>query len=273
MAMPNNLVLVRHGESEGNVVTRAGQHGNLDFFTDEFRERPGHDWRLTERGIEQAQAAGLWITRFVLNQGAEHFDKFYVSPHRRTRETAAHLALANALWLQVPRLRERDWGDIESMSRAEFEELYPYNARKKRLDSLYWRPPGGESIAQVGETRVQRFFETLHREAEDQNVAVVTHGEWIWASRFELERMDHEQWSISEKDAAQKIKNCQVVQFSRLDPETQNQSGKVLWVRSVTPWETPDSPGEWHEIERRGYTNQELMADVEQIPRLQFPQT
>lgn len=273
MAMPNNLILVRHGESEGNIATRAGRQGNLDFFTDEFRERPGHDWRLTERGVEQAQAAGLWIARFVLNQDTESFDKFYVSPHRRTRETAAHLALSNALWLQVPRLRERDWGDIESMSKTEFDERYPDSARKKRIDSLYWRPPGGESIAQVGETRVQRFFETLHREAEGQDVAVVTHGEWIWAARFELERMGHEQWAISEKDAAQKIKNCQVVQFSRLDPVTQSQSGKMVWVRSVTPWETPDSPGQWYEIERRGYTNLELLADVEQVPRLQFPES
>jgi broad specificity phosphatase PhoE len=270
MAMPNRLVEVRHGESEGNVATRGGKKGDFSLFTDEFRERPGHDWRLTPKGVEQAQAAGRWIQRFVLGEG-EQFDKFYVSPHRRTRETAGNLALNNALWLKVPRLRERDWGDIENISRQEFAEKYPDSAHKKEIDSLYWRPPGGESIAQVGETRVQRFFETLHREAAEQNVIAVTHGEFIWATRFELERMDHERWAISEKDAAQKIKNCQVVEWSRLDPETGAQSPKILWVRSVCPWETPDSPGEWQHIERRGYTSEELLTEVELLPRLEFP--
>jgi broad specificity phosphatase PhoE len=272
MAMPNNYVLVRHGESEGNVATRAGKDGNLDFFTDEFRERPGHDWRLTPKGVSQANAAGEWIKRFILNGGTEQFDKFYVSPHRRTRETAGHLALQGALWLKVPRLRERDWGDIESLSRSEFEERYPESAHKKRIDSLYWRPPGGESIAQVGETRVQRFYDTLHREAPGKDVIAVTHGETIWANRFEQERMDHEKWAISERDAAMKIKNCQVVQYTRLDPESGEQASKVLWVRSVCPWETPDNPGEWEQIERRGYTNEELLAEVEQLPRLEFPE-
>lgn len=272
MPMPNNYVLVRHGESEGNVASRAGKSGNLGFFTDEFRERPGHDWRLTERGVEQARAAGLWISHFVLADDKKQFDKFYVSPHRRTRETAAHLGLTGAQWLKVPRLRERDWGDIEPMSRSEYETRFPENAHKKRIDSLYWRPPGGESIAQVGETRVQRFYETLHREAAGQDVIAVTHGETIWANRLELERMDHEKWAISEKDAAQKIKNCQVVQYTRLDPESGDQADKVLWVRSVCPWETPDDPGEWERIERQGYTNQELLAEVELMPRLIFPE-
>jgi len=272
MSMPNNLVLVRHGESEGNVATRAGKAGNLDIFTDEFRERPGHDWRLTPTGVEQARITGLWIARFILDNGNAAFERFYVSPHRRTRETAGHLALMNAHWLKVPRLRERDWGDIESMSRQEYAEKYPDNARKKRIDSLYWRPPGGESIAQVSETRVQRFFDTLHREASGQSVIAVTHGEFIWATRFELERMGHEEWAVSESDAAQKIKNCQVVQYSRVDPESGSQSSKVLWVRSVCPWETPDSPGVWIELERNGYTNEELLEEVERVPRLNLPE-
>src|SRR3990167_8242342 len=96
MTMPNHLVLVRHGESEGNVVARAGKAGNHQLFTDEFFERPGHEWRLTDTGVEQAKAAGLWIGRFLLSVYPELNDGFgvyYTSPHIRTRETAGHLAI------------------------------------------------------------------------------------------------------------------------------------------------------------------------------------
>lgn len=32
MGMPNNLVLVRHGQSEGNVAVEAAKKGDLSFY-------------------------------------------------------------------------------------------------------------------------------------------------------------------------------------------------------------------------------------------------
>jgi hypothetical protein len=56
MSMPDHLVLLRHAESEGNIVTRASKNGDDKFVTDEFRDRPGSDWRLSELGVWQAGA-------------------------------------------------------------------------------------------------------------------------------------------------------------------------------------------------------------------------
>ena len=272
--MPNHLVLVRHGESEGNVVARAGKAGNEQLFTDEFFERPGHEWRLTDVGVEQAEAAGLWIGKFLLNVYPELNDGFgvyYTSPHVRTRETAGHLAIDGANWRKERRIRERDWGDIESMSRSQFEKDYPQNATKKYKDPLYWQPPGGESIAGVADTRVRSMHGTLHRQHDekDKDSAIfATHGEYIWAEHLDLERMGHEEWKIAESDASRKIKNCQVVHFTRLNPESGYQAPSLAWVRSVCPWETPDHPGHWRNIEMSQFSNEQLLAEVDQIPRL-----
>ena len=50
MGMPNDLVLVRHGHSEGNKAIEASKKGDLSFHTDAFAATPGHQWRLTDEG-------------------------------------------------------------------------------------------------------------------------------------------------------------------------------------------------------------------------------
>jgi broad specificity phosphatase PhoE len=51
MAMPNNVIFVRHGESEGNHAIRMKRDRGIDLFTPEFRKRHGSRWRLTDKGI------------------------------------------------------------------------------------------------------------------------------------------------------------------------------------------------------------------------------
>jgi len=61
MTMPIDLVLVRHGESEGNVARRSSAAGDNSVFTEEFCGRHNSRFRLTDRGREQARAAGAWL--------------------------------------------------------------------------------------------------------------------------------------------------------------------------------------------------------------------
>lgn len=256
MGMPNDLVIVRHGHSEGNLVVDHGKKGDDSLFTPGFRETPGHQWRLTDEGCEQAQKTGKWIIKEI----GEKFDRYYVSPFVRTRETAALLGLPDAEWRVDQRLRERDWGEIGSMPRAEFKSKYSQSAFLKKIDALYWRPPSGESIADV-RLRVRSFFDTLHRECEGQRVLVVTHGEFMSAARGALEYMSDEDWIAADSDQTQKIHNTHVFHYSRQDPDT-NLMGKYMsWVRKIVPWkETSDA--RWRTINRRKFTNEELLEQV-----------
>lgn len=258
MAMPNRLVLVRHGHSEGNFAVDLSKQGDDSFYTPDFRERPGHQWRLTDEGREQARKTGAWLV-----ENYESFDRYYVSPYVRTKETAALLGIAAAEWRIDSRLRERDWGDIGSLPRKEFIEAYPRNAFMKQADALYWRPPGGESIMDV-RMRVRSLLDTLHREMEGKRVLVVTHGEFMWSTRAELEYMSDSEWLSSDKDPRQKIHNTQVLDYSRIHPETGEQQKYTSWVRSVCPW-MKGVGIEWMPIERQKYSNEDLLAQVEAV--------
>ena len=257
--MPNHLVLVRHGHSEGNLVIEYAKKGDDRFFTPDFRERPGHRWRLTETGQQQAVAAG----RYIAGKIGAAFDRYYVSPYVRTRETAALLGLPNAEWRLDQRLRERDWGDIGSMPLAEFKKAFPHSALTKEIDALYWRPPGGESIADV-RLRVRNFFDTLHRECAGQRVLVVTHGEFMWAARAELEYLTDEQWVLSDKDPEQKIHNTQVLHYSRVHPQSGATEKYLSWQKSVCPW-MENGDAAWNQIRRERFSNRDLLEQVNEI--------
>ena len=258
MAMPNELVLVRHGHSEGNFVVDQSKLGDDSFYTPDFTERPGHQWRLTEEGREQARITGEWIMNNI-----GKFDRYYVSPYIRTKETAGLLGLPDSEWRVDPRLRERDWGDIGALTRKQFKEEYPRNATMKEIDFLYWRPPGGESIMDV-RMRVRSLLDTLHREMEGQKVLVVTHGEFMWAARAEFEYMSDFEWLNADKDPIQKIHNTQVLDYTRLDPDSDEQDKYLRWMRSVCPWMS-DVELEWSEIVRSRFTNEELLDQISEV--------
>lgn len=272
--MPNHLVLVRHGESEGNFVRRAFRDGDTGYLNEEFRGRPGHEWRLTPEGVKQAQAAGEWIQEHIIKPyGLPGFDRHLYSPHRRTRETAAHLRLPGAQWRLNRLLREREWGELQWLvDDREHKQQYPNNYDWMLKDSLNWVPPGGESVAQISDTRVRELQDTLHRDHDEKgvnSVICVTHGEWMWASRLNFEYMFNEDWDRSEKDPTQKIHNGQVMHYTRLNPQDPSEQAPYLrWMRSVCPWKDEDSPGVWQESQRRALTNEELLEQVETLPRL-----
>lgn len=89
------LVLVRHGESEGNIAHRRSLRGDHALYENQFfARRHSSLWRLTNRGIEEAITAGKWL-RENIDVG---FDRFYVSEYVRAMETAAKLSLPGATW-------------------------------------------------------------------------------------------------------------------------------------------------------------------------------
>lgn len=263
MTMPIDLVLVRHGQSESNVANRAARKGDESLFTLEHVDRHSRTFRLTDEGIVQAKRVGAWLRE----QGLTPADKHFVSAYTRAKETAFHMGIPNARWYVDYLLRERDYGDMDVMKPSDKSERYAQSMKMRERDPFYWIPPNGESFATLC-MRVDRFIQTLHRECTDKRVLVVSHGETMWAMRMRLERLTEAQWHAQHvaRDPAFRIGNCQVLHYSRRNPET----GEVLpflgWVRSVNMERDP-SDQSWRQINRMVFSNEDLLADVEHHPR------
>lgn len=261
MTMPIDLVLVRHGQSEGNI---AEDFDNNPRFAEIFRTRHNAMLQLTDLGISQAITTGAWIQQHIGSQ----FDRYYVSEYLRALSTAAHLNLPDAQWYPDLYLRERDHGLFDRLSEEEKLIQFPEDSRLKKLDPLFWHPPRGTSIADLC-LRIDRFLDTLHRECSEKKVIAVCHGEVMWAFRIRLERLTHQDYlSIkSQKHPYDKINNCQVLHYSRRHPVTGVISLTNKWVRSTCPWNISLSRNEWQPVTRRAYSNQELLEITSQYPR------
>jgi broad specificity phosphatase PhoE len=145
------LILVRHGESEGNRDRT-------------FTQSP--DVPLTPHGCQQARAAADRIAKRYAPA------RVVASPFARARQTAQIIAGVLALSVDIePAFREQSFGVLAGQ---------PYDALLN--DITYhdgprwnWRPPGGESLVDVHE-RVVPAFDRIARTYAGHDVVVVSHG-------------------------------------------------------------------------------------------------
>ncbi|HEV2069686.1 MAG TPA: histidine phosphatase family protein, partial [Acidimicrobiales bacterium] len=188
--MPVDLLFVRHGQSEGNQAREQSKHGDNSAYTEEFRRRLNREWRLTDLGVAQGRAAGEWIRRHV--EGP--YIRCYTSEYVRARETAAHLGLPDARWVQEILLRERSWGRADFvMPESERYERFAAELAVRRQDPCYWRPPEGESLAEVC-LRMQLVLGKIRGRPPGGNCVIVTHEDVMWAIRFVLEGLTQDEW-------------------------------------------------------------------------------
>ena len=265
MGMPVDLVLVRHGESEGNVAVHSSKRGDDRHVENpEFRGRHSSWWRLTPKGVQQAEQAGAWIREHI----GSSFDRYYTSAYTRAMETAGHLSLPNASWYIEPKLRERERGKEDLVSSRE-RELLVDSARERKNAPLYWRPLNGESIADTCE-RIRVMHETLHREADGGRVIIVCHGEVMEAFRVTLERMTHHDyidWTSSD-DPADRINNGQVFHYTRRDPDTGEIGPYLDWRRSVCTSDLTLCDPTWKQVSRPVFDNAALIEMAQRTQRL-----
>jgi probable phosphoglycerate mutase len=146
-----HLVLIRHGESEGNrdrVFTRTP-------------ENP-----LTDAGREQVRTAGEWVA-------ARYRPVAIVSsPFVRARQTAAILAERLALAVRVEEdLREQSYGSLAGRPYAALRDATDYDPARYWL----WRPPGGETLVEVA-ARAGVALDRVAASAPGDDLMVVSHG-------------------------------------------------------------------------------------------------
>lgn len=260
MGMPRDFVMVRHGQSEANIVQSMFKADPDAIVPDGFLDRHDTHMRLSSLGREQAIAAGQWI----LEQFPDGFDQYYVSPLMRTQETAGSLAIKGT-WKLDDRWRERDWGEYSALNDTEQKQRFELSHRLRQQHRWYWCPPGGESLATGVRLRFEDILDTAHRESDEKKMIAVTHGETMSVARYVLERMDPDEWLIDDRDRSRNIENCQIFHYSRENPETGELSQNLRWMRSICPWDETKSwhSGEWVNLpQRRTYSDADLLDNV-----------
>lgn len=267
--LPIDLILLRHGQSEGNVAIKASEKGNNRFFTPEFRDKHSRDFRLTELGKKQARAAGSWLKTNV----PMPLDRFYVSDYIRAKETAAYLDLPNAEWRVEFHLRERDTALMDNIPDDEKRRLFELENRQYKINPFLSYPAGGgESIAALCLREKATMIPHWARECSDKRIIVVCHGHVMRVLQLEFENLGHDDFVRldSSDNPADKLRNCQIVWYTRRDPSNNEVKEKLVAVRSVCPFVYPSGIVEdwgWRYIQRHRYTNQELLDEVQRYPR------
>ncbi len=163
MARQTEWVLIRHGESEGNVAATRAEALGAEVIELDIRDA---DVPLSETGREQARALGVRLSSLDPAPKVA-----WVSPYVRAQQT---FALATdggsvpSVALIDERLRDRELGVLDLLTRRGVAARHPEEAaRRAHLGKYYHRPPGGESWADVS-LRLRSFL----RDASDADVEV-----------------------------------------------------------------------------------------------------
>ena len=203
---PVQLWLVRHAQSAGNVANdaalAAGSH-ELDLAIRDM------DVPLSDLGERQAKALSTWL------QGLDQPpDVVWCSPYKRALDTA-HTAMA-AAGIEAPtvcdeRLREREFGVLDRLTKAGIQERFPDQMEfRKFLGKFYHRPPGGESWADVA-FRVRAVADELSLHYEGERVLIVSHQVVILMFRYVLERFGER--DILDIDKEHELANCSITSY------------------------------------------------------------
>ena len=270
MTLPIDLVLVRHGQSEGNLAKRRSEAGDHSAYTRAFIDRHSASFRLTPKGCEQAERAGAFILEEFYSKDGFGFDRYITSDYARAIETAGLLGLPNAEWFTDPYLTERDWGDLDASPQDEREARFGDALRRRQVEPFFWRPPGGERFADLC-LRVDRVLLTLHNECDDMRVIIICHGEVLRAFQCRLERMPQARFKelTFSEIYEERIHNCQIIHYTRRDPQNKRKLGDYMgWTRWIRPTDTPVTTSGWTTIRRPRYSNEQLLEIARRNPAM-----
>lgn len=251
-ALPKRIILVRHGQSEGNRDNSA------------YISLPDYKIPLTKLGLSQARLAGRKILQVVSEDEMSSDWKvyFYVSPYDRARSTLREIGRAftrdHVIGVREEcRIREQDFGNFQ-----EEERMRDSKETRQRFGRFFYRFPEGESAADVYD-RVSGFLESLWRDIDmnrlhhdpnkDLNLIIISHG---LASRVFL--MKWFKWTVQQFEDLNNFENCEVrvmqlglggdysLAVHHSDEEMQ-QWGFSKEMIAEQKWRSHASRGEWNE--------------------------
>jgi broad specificity phosphatase PhoE len=226
MRWPRRLLLVRHGESAGNVARDTARAGGLSRIDIPQRDA---DVPLSPLGTRQSIALGRWL---ALRPADERPQVLLSSPFLRARETAVQIRTAGGLAPAAPpdvvdeRLREREFGILDRLTSAGIAELFPEQAEaRRRVGKFYHRPPGGESWCDVI-LRLRSHMDTLSLHYPDQRVLVVCHEVVVLCLRYLIEDLDESRLMAINQQGD--VANCAITEYEYQDHADGSDGSLVL---------------------------------------------
>jgi broad specificity phosphatase PhoE len=208
---PSKLWLVRHGESAGNVARDAAHAAEREDIVIGARDV---DVPLSELGHSQATALGHWFASVAADDRPEII---LSSPYLRARDTANAVfdAIKAGSISQIvadERLREREFGILDRLTRLGIEQRHPDLAAARRLmGKFYFRPPGGESWCDVV-LRLRSLLDSVSLHYSGKRVLIVSHQVVVLCFRYLIEKLD--ETSILAIDAEGDVANCSVTEYA-----------------------------------------------------------
>ena len=164
------LLLVRHGQTEGNVQGR-------------YQGRT--DTELNDLGLEQAD-------KLARRLSSEKIDCIYSSDLKRAVQTAEKVASAHDLMVRYREdLRELDVGKFEGKRLEEI--VQEHGPLEEMWCEGEWRAPGGETLSQLI-TRVDRFVEEVRQHHKEGTILVMAHGGTLRSLLSSILGIDPRNW-------------------------------------------------------------------------------
>ncbi|CAI9412269.1 2,3-bisphosphoglycerate-dependent phosphoglycerate mutase [Pleomorphomonas sp. T1.2MG-36] len=188
--MSRILVLVRHGQSEWNL---------LNLFT---------GWKdpdLTAQGVKEATAAGTRLKALGYK-----YDIAYTSVLTRAQHTLrlilGEVGQPDLETIRDQALNERDYGELTGLNkddaRAKWGEEQVHIWRR----SFDVPPPGGESLKNTAERTLPYFnAEILPRVLKGENVLVAAHGNSLRSIIMDLEKLSGDEIVARELNTGEPI--------------------------------------------------------------------
>ena len=208
---PQVLWVVRHGESAGNVARDAADAAGLPVIALDVRDV---DVPLSALGERQAAALGRW---FAALPDDERPGVLLTSPYVRARRTAEIVRdqgglASDASGLVVDeRLREKEFGVLDRLTRVGIQSRHPEQAEFRRLlGKFYHRPPGGESWCDVI-LRLRSALDTISLHYAGERVLIVCHQVIVLCLRYLVECMTEEEILAIDREAD--VANCAITSY------------------------------------------------------------